>query len=82
MQSWVDRVRQLGGEHIEMLVVGNKTDLDATQRQVTSAEGEALAASLASGRKKSDVVEDGEIQEGVPYLETSALNGSNVEVQS
>lgn len=43
-------------------MVGNKIDLPAHERQVSTQEGEALAAEL-----------------GVPFVETSALNGSNVE---
>ena len=71
MQSWVDRVRQLGGEHIEMLVVANKTDLHSSLRQITTVEGEALAATLAGGMKKFDHATI-ESERSVPYVETSA----------
>ncbi len=42
--------------------MGNKIDLPLHERQVSTVEGEGLAAEL-----------------GVPFVETSALNGSNVE---
>ena len=61
-QKWFDRAKQLGGEFLEAVLVGNKIDLPAHERQVSTQEGEALAAEL-----------------GVPFVETSALNGSNVE---
>ncbi|CAN6644256.1 rheb-like protein Rhb1p [Trichomonascus vanleenenianus] len=35
-----------GTEHLPMVIVGNKTDLDESQRQVSSEEGAQLAASL------------------------------------
>mmetsp|Transcript_24814 Transcript_24814/g.41342 ORF Transcript_24814/g.41342 Transcript_24814/m.41342 type:complete len:601 (+) Transcript_24814:73-1875(+) len=62
VQKWYDRAKQLGGEHLETVLVGNKIDLPLEDRQVTTPEGEALAAELQ-----------------IPFLETSALNGSNVE---
>ena len=62
VKSWYDRAIQLGGEDIEMVLVGNKTDLPITDRQISTEEGETLAQEL-----------------GIPFVETSALNGSNVE---
>jgi GTPase SAR1 family protein len=62
VQKWFDRARQLGGEHLQAVLVGNKTDLPPHERQVSTQEGEALAAEL-----------------GLPFIETSALSGSNVE---
>ena len=62
VQKWYDRAKQLGGEYLETVLGGNKTDLPAHERQVSAQEGEALAAEL-----------------GIPFIETSALNGSNVE---
>ena len=59
---WFERARQLGGEHLAAVLIGNKTDLPEEQRQVTTAEGEELAQQLR-----------------IPFFETSALNGSNVE---
>lgn len=61
--SWYDRARQLGGESLEVILIGNKVDLPIHQRQVTVQEGEALSRELG----------------GIPFVETSALNGSNVE---
>ena len=62
VQKWFDRAKQLGGEHLQTVLVGNKIDLPAHERQVSTQEGEALALEL-----------------GVPFIETSALSGSNVE---
>jgi small GTP-binding protein len=60
--TWFERARQLGGENLVALLIGNKSDLSDSQRQVSTAEGEQLAREL-----------------NIPFLETSALNGSNVE---
>lgn len=62
VQVWFDRARQLGGEELESVVVGNKSDQPPHLRQVSTEEGLALAERL-----------------GLPFVETSALNGSNVE---
>ena len=62
VQNWYDRAKQLGGEELETVLVGNKIDLELLERQVTKVEGDALAAGL-----------------GIPFVETSALNGQNVE---
>ena len=55
-------INLLSGEYLETILVGNKIDLPLHERQVSTLEGEGLAAEL-----------------GVPFVETSALNGSNVE---
>ncbi|CAE7620158.1 RAB8B, partial [Symbiodinium microadriaticum] len=62
VQAWYDRAKQLGGQDIEPVLIGNKIDLDPSVRQVSSEEGENLAMDL-----------------GIPFMETSALNGDNVE---
>lgn len=62
IKTWYERARQLGGEDLETVLVGNKIDLAAHQRQVSTDEGAALAEELKT-----------------PFVETSALNGSNVE---
>ena len=46
MKQWFERAKQLGGEHLEALLVGNKIDLPQHQRQVSTAEGEELASDL------------------------------------
>ena len=46
MKQWFERAKQLGGEHLEALLVGNKIDLPQHQRQVSTTEGEALASDL------------------------------------
>lgn len=62
VSKWFDRARQLGGEDLITILVGNKIDLPDHERQVTTQEGELLAREL-----------------NIPFLETSALSGSNVE---
>lgn len=61
-QVWFDRAKQLGGQDIEAILVGNKNDISDAERQVSYSEGEELGRSL-----------------GIPFIETSALNGNNVE---
>ena len=61
VRSWYQRAKQLGGEDIEPILIGNKSDLSAN-REVSTSEGQALAKEL-----------------GIPFMETSALSGDNVE---
>lgn len=62
VKNWFDRAKQLGGEDIVPVLVGNKLDLAGHQRQVSYEEGFQLSEEL-----------------NIPFIETSALNGSNVE---
>jgi small GTP-binding protein len=62
VQKWFDRAKQLGGEHLETILIGNKCDLQESDREVTTVEGELLAKELK-----------------IPFVETSALSGYNVE---
>lgn len=62
VQVWYDRAKQLGGNDLESVLVGNKIDLPTHRRQVSTDEGAVAAQAL-----------------GIPFIETSALNGSNVE---
>lgn len=62
VKSWYQRAKQLGGEDIEPILIGNKTDLGKESREVSTSEGQALAKEL-----------------GIPFMETSALSGDNVE---
>ena len=62
VRNWFDRAKQLGGQDIEAVLVGNKNDLGDADRQVNVEDGEQLAKDL-----------------GIPFVETSALNGNNVE---
>lgn len=62
VSRWYERARQLGGEDLVTILVGNKIDLPDHERQVTTQEGELYAREL-----------------NIPFLETSALSGSNVE---
>ena len=62
VQKWYDRAKQLGGEHLETVLIGNKCDLQESERAVSTVEGELLAKELK-----------------IPFVETSALSGYNVE---
>jgi len=62
VRKWYDRAKQLGGQDLECVLVGNKTDILITDRQVTTEEGQERGKEM-----------------GIPFVETSALNGSNVE---
>ena len=46
VQTWFERARQLGGQDLECVLVGNKSDLGEAERQVSFADGEALGARL------------------------------------
>jgi Ras-related protein Rab-1A len=63
VKVWYDRARQLGGQDLECVLVGNKADLPDSARTVSSAEGAAMAKEMGD----------------IPFVETSALSGSNVE---
>jgi len=63
VQQWYQRAKQLGGEDLELLLIGNKVDLPTYQRQVSVEDGELLAQQLGN----------------IPFIETSALNGSNID---
>jgi Ras-related protein Rab-1A len=62
VKTWYERAQLLGGENLETILIGNKCDIPATQRQVSSLDAELLAGELKT-----------------PMMETSALNGYNVE---
>lgn len=62
VKSWYDRAKQLGGEDIEPILIGNKNDIPECERVISMEEGKALAQEL-----------------GIPFMETSALNGTNIE---
>lgn len=62
IENWFNRARQLGGEELVTILLGNKIDL-INQRQVTTEQGKTLAERLNITH----------------FIETSALNGENVE---
>ena len=62
VKTWYERAKLLGGENLETILIGNKCDIPATQRQVSSLDAELLASELKT-----------------PSMETSALNGTNIE---
>ena len=45
MKSWIEQARQIRGEDISIIIVGNKIDL-AEKRQVATEDGQALADEL------------------------------------
>ena len=45
VKSWVEQARQIRGENVTIIIVGNKVDL-AEKRQVATEEGQALANEL------------------------------------
>ena len=62
VRKWHERAVQLGGQDMECLLIGNKSDLTDSQRRVSTQQGSELAEQL-----------------GIPFVETSALQGTNVE---
>ena len=46
VKKWLERARLLGGEHIEAILVGNKSDLTSAARQVSHEQGQQLATEL------------------------------------
>merc|ERR1712100_293496 len=46
VKTWFDRAKQLGGEDIEAILIGNKNDLDESTREVSIEEGQELAHQL------------------------------------
>jgi len=48
VRSWYQRAKQLGGEDIEPILIGNKTDLGSASREVSTSEGQALAKELGA----------------------------------
>ena len=68
VNSWYQELKQFtAGQDIPIVIVGNKTDL-VEDRKVYYQEGAKLANNLSKNEKIK-----------LSYIETSALNGSNVE---
>jgi len=68
IKSWYEELKLFtSGEDIPIVIVGNKTDL-TEERKVFYQEGAKLANNLSQSEKIK-----------ISYIETSALNGSNVE---
>lgn len=87
VKNWYERAKQLGGEDLETVLVGNKCDLSGSGETAdlldfggTSSSGGG-SASKSGGRAVT--IAEGEAlakELGVPaFLETSALNGVNVD---
>ena len=47
VKSWVEQARQIRGEQVTLIIVGNKIDL-AEKRQVATEDGQALADELGT----------------------------------
>ncbi len=47
IKSWVEQARQIRGDKVTMIIVGNKIDL-AEKRQVSTEDGQALANELGT----------------------------------
>lgn len=62
VETWVSEVRLHAEKDVVIVLAGNKIDVDASERQVSTQEGVTLASKL-----------------GIPFLETSALDATNVE---
>ena len=43
---WLEKARLLGGGHLEACLVGNKSDIDVADRQVSTEEGAQMANAL------------------------------------
>ncbi|MFW9971187.1 MAG: GTP-binding protein, partial [Candidatus Odinarchaeota archaeon] len=68
VKDWYEELKLFTtGEDIPIVIVGNKTDL-AEERKIFYQEGAKLANNLSQSEKIK-----------ISYIETSALNGSNVE---
>lgn len=61
LTNWIEEARHNGNQHMSIMLIGNKTDLD-TDRVVSTTEGETFAR-----------------QNGILFMETSALSGTNVD---
>jgi GTPase SAR1 family protein len=46
VKNWHDRAKQLGGQDIEMILVGNKADVAENMRAIKWDEGDAMATDL------------------------------------
>ena len=46
VKKWFERARLLGGEFIEAVLVGNKSDTSSSARQVSTEKGRTLASEL------------------------------------
>jgi Ras-related protein Rab-11A len=81
IKRWVEELREHASPHIATLLVGNKTDLESA-RVVTTEEAAAFAgASQESNLQGSKLthVDLCAAENGMEFIETSALNASNVD---
>lgn len=62
--NWYNRARELGGENLIAILIGNKCDIDEDKRSISYNEGMELVEQLPGV---------------IGYYETSALNGNNIE---
>ena len=71
IRYWIEELRKVESKELALVIVGNKTDLRTDQEStcITREEGQELASKLSE-----------EIGFDVSYVETSAINGTGVEV--
>lgn len=71
IRYWIEELRKVESKELALVIVGNKTDLRSDQEStsITREEGQELASKLTE-----------EIGFDVSYVETSAINGTGVEV--
>ena len=71
IRYWIEELRKVESKELALVIVGNKTDLRSEQESasITREEGQELASKLTE-----------EIGFDVSYVETSAINGTGVEV--
>jgi GTPase SAR1 family protein len=75
VKQWYDRARQLGGEDLEVLLVGNKSDIAVPQIEVPTEEGAALAGELGIGFIEASAL-SGDNVEGAFVQMTAAIKKS------
>lgn len=61
LENWIKQISESQPQSMCKIIVGNKADVPDSQRQVSKAEGEALAKKY-----------------GIPFLESSAKNNTNI----
>jgi len=62
VEDWMASIAQQASPDVCCVLIGTKTDLDGSQRAVSTEEGQAMAD-----------------QFGMPFFETSAIQGTNVD---
>eukprot|EP01041_Mallomonas_annulata_P000981 gene982-1919_t len=69
VRTWYERAKQLGGSDLETVLVGNKSDLSRNK-------GQGQGSCRQVGQEEGEALAT---ELGIHFIETSALDGSNVE---